>query len=379
MKKGRASKNKAKFLIINFIRLMLVFAFFEAFRNQRTLVFYTSIIALGVTFIPNFLNKAFKIKVPADFEIMLLLFVYGLVFLGDIKGFFDFWWWDIFLNLIAATALGLIGLTVLFVLNKEERIDASPAIIAIFAFCFAFAAGGLWEIFEYGMDNLFNFNLQESSADTMKDLVVNSIGALFVSLGGYYYLKNGKVILISSLIKKFVEKYPKFFRSEKVKKNHPEIMKELISKGENRKLEFKSTLRTNLHTKEFDKKIEHSVLKTVSAYLNSDGGTLLVGVSDDGTILGLNSDKFENHDKLNLHLTNMIKHHIGNEYLPFIRHEIIRLDEGHVLKIDCKKSKKPIFMKVKDDEEFYIRNGPSTAKLRGSSILDYVNHKFDKE
>jgi hypothetical protein len=379
MKKGRASKNKAKFLIINFIRLMLVFAFFEAFRNQRTLVFYTSIIALGVTFIPNFLNKAFKMKVPADFEIMILLFVYGLVFLGDIKGFFDFWWWDIFLNLIAATALGLIGLTVLFVLNKEERMDASPAIIAIFAFCFAFAIGGIWEIFEYGMDNLFEFNLQESSADTMKDLVVNSIGALFVSLGGYYYLKNGKVILISSLMKKFIEKYPKFFRSKKVKKNHPEIMKELISKGENRKLEFKSTLRTNLHTKEFDKKIEHSVLKTVSAYLNSDGGTLLVGVSDDGTILGLNSDKFENHDKLNLHLTNMIKHHIGNEYLPFIRHELVKLNEEHILKIDCKKSKKPIFMKVKDDEEFYIRNGPSTAKLRGSSILDYVNHKFDKE
>ena len=180
-------------------------------------------------------------------------------------------------------------------------------------------------------------------------------------------------------MKKFIEKYPKFFRSKKVKKNHPEIMKELISKGENRKLEFKSTLRTNLHTKEFDKKIEHSVLKTVSAYLNSDGGTLLVGVSDDGTILGLNSDKFENHDKLNLHLTNMIKHHIGNEYLPFIRHELVKLNEEHILKIDCKKSKKPIFMKVKDDEEFYIRNGPSTAKLRGSSILDYVNHKFDKE
>ena len=64
----------------------------------------------------------------------------------------------------------------------------------------------------------------------------------------------------------------------------------LIKRGENEKIEFKSTLRINLHTKEQDKKVENSVLKTIVAFLNSEGGTLLIGVSDCGEIIGIEKD-----------------------------------------------------------------------------------------
>lgn len=87
---------------------------------------------------------------------------------------------------------------------------------------------------------------------------------------------------------------------------------ELILKGENERVEFKSTLRWNLRAEKKDKAITHASLKTIAAFLNTDGGILLIGVADEGTLLGLNNDKFENEDKLLLFLTNTIKSQKNN-------------------------------------------------------------------
>jgi len=75
--------------------------------------------------------------------------------------------------------------------------------------------------------------------------------------------------------------------------------------------EFKGTLRVNLHTGQNDVKLEHAVLKTLAAFLNSKGGTLFVGVNDDGEVIGLENDKFLNRDKMALHLDNLIKDQLG--------------------------------------------------------------------
>jgi hypothetical protein len=72
---------------------------------------------------------------------------------------------------------------------------------------------------------------------------------------------------------------------------------DLIATGENDKLEFKATLRWNIHAERVGKEIEHETLKTIAAFLNSEGGTLLIGVSDSGEILGLDADGFENDDR----------------------------------------------------------------------------------
>ena len=79
--------------------------------------------------------------------------------------------------------------------------------------------------------------------------------------------------------------------------------KELIEQGENDQVEFKSTLRWNLYTQAKDKAMEKAILKTIAAFMNSSGGTLLVGVADDGSLLGLKQDNFANHDKLLLYLS----------------------------------------------------------------------------
>ena len=185
------------------------------------------------------------------------------------------------------------------------------------------------------MDKFFGFQLY-SSTDTIGNLVTNIFGAFAVSAAGYFYIKNGKLVLISNLIAKFVEKNPKIFGSKK--EDNGQGILNLIKEGENSKVEFKSTLRTNLHTNQLDKQIEHSVLKTIAAYLNSNGGTLLVGISDKGEILGLEKDNFISRDKANVHFNNLIKEHIGGEYLPFIKYQIVDFDGRSVLKVDCEKS-----------------------------------------
>ena len=78
-------------------------------------------------------------------------------------------------------------------------------------------------------------------------------------------------------------------------------LKRLVAQGESERVEFKSTLRWNLHTNKPDKRIENACLKTVAAYLNSGGGILFVGVDDNGNPLGLDQDRFANEDKLLLH------------------------------------------------------------------------------
>lgn len=69
-------------------------------------------------------------------------------------------------------------------------------------------------------------------------------------------------------------------------------VEDIVNQGETTTVEFKSTLRINLHTGEKDPRIELAVLKTIAAFLNSSGGTLLIGVNDDGEPLGVEADHF---------------------------------------------------------------------------------------
>ena len=96
-------------------------------------------------------------------------------------------------------------------------------------------------------------------------------------------------------------------------------IKSLINKGESDRVEFKSTLRWNLKKERSEKGIEKAWLKSLVAFLNTDGGVLLVGVGDDGDILGTAADQFDNDDKYLLHVNNCIQQHIGLECNSFIR------------------------------------------------------------
>ena len=152
--------------------------------------------------------------------------------------------------------------------------------------------------------------------------------------------------------------------------------KELIQKGENEHIEFKSTLRWNLKAEKKDKKITHAILKTLAAFLNSQGGILIVGVSDSGEILGLDNDKFENEDKMLLFLVSTIKSQLGTLHLEKIHYDTEVIDGKQILRIDVQAGVTPCYIAKENLEHLYIRTGPSTTDLRISKVYDYLKTRF---
>ena len=151
---------------------------------------------------------------------------------------------------------------------------------------------------------------------------------------------------------------------------------ELIKSGETSGVEFKSTLRTNLHTGQVDDKMHLAALKTLAAFLNAGGGTLLIGVADDGAILGLQADGFASEDKMSLHLVNLVRDRIGELFLPYIHPEFVDQDGGRVLSIRCERGPKPAFVKDGPVQRFFVRGGNATVELGGHAMTDYISHRY---
>ena len=149
----------------------------------------------------------------------------------------------------------------------------------------------------------------------------------------------------------------------------------MILAGENEKVEFKSTLRWNLSADKADKAIENSALKTIVAFLNTEGGTLLIGVKDDGNVLGIEKDQFLNDDKYLLHFASLLNDRIGKHYIEHIEWGLREVKGKKILRVTCKPSPSPAFLK-NNGEEFYVRNGPSSVQLSTSEVLEYSRKHF---
>jgi hypothetical protein len=147
---------------------------------------------------------------------------------------------------------------------------------------------------------------------------------------------------------------------------------ELIRAGEGGRLEFKQTLRFNLKSGKNGKEIEHACLKTVSAFLNSEGGTLLVGVADDGIVTGFAEDNFDSDDKALLHFNNLVDRHIGTEFSRYIDSRVIAVDGKGVLRVHCVPAPVPAILDAAKGEEFYVRSGPASRCLTLKQFHDWL-------
>jgi len=153
-------------------------------------------------------------------------------------------------------------------------------------------------------------------------------------------------------------------------------IEDLVSRGEGPTIEFKSTLRLNLVTKNPDPKIEQSAMKTIAAFLNSSGGHLLVGVDDAGSPIGLENDKFSNEDKFTLHLVNLIKDRLGAEHAPLISARFVDFKQSRALIVECTRSPRPVFMKAERDDVFFIRLLAATTELTAREAQSYIRDNF---
>ena len=152
--------------------------------------------------------------------------------------------------------------------------------------------------------------------------------------------------------------------------------KELIEAGENDYVEFKSSVRWSLEKEHRDKLVEFALIKAMAGFMNTKGGTVLVGINDQKEILGIGQDRFENFDKILLHLTQLIKDRISPLHLEFIKIEVEAIGDKNILRIDCEPATSPAYVKERNDEAFYVRTGPSTSSLQVSKIFDYVRRRF---
>ena len=153
-------------------------------------------------------------------------------------------------------------------------------------------------------------------------------------------------------------------------------IKARVRSGENKTTEFKETLSWDVRKQEKAKYIETSVLKTVAGFLNTDGGMLLVGVSDDGSFLGLEAEldilHNGNTDKFLLHFKNLINAKVGAKFYPNLNWWILKVEVATILVVEASASSEPCFI----DDAFYVRTNPSTDQLTGEKQFKYLTERF---
>jgi predicted HTH transcriptional regulator len=183
------------------------------------------------------------------------------------------------------------------------------------------------------------------------------------------------VLFVVALAKKSSDRLRAIAKRPKYYQASEDELRSLIQGGEQERLELKSTLRWNLRANKAGPEIERAWLKTLVAFLNTDGGTLLVGVRDNGEVSGLESDRFPNEDKFLLHFNNKFKQHVGLEQAALISVAIRSVDDKRILVVDCDPSTDPVFLRNGDQEEFFVRIGSGTRHLPASKVLEYVKKR----
>lgn len=211
----REKRNRIIFFTILFTYIItIIFVSFQMLRlhgdevssSGRTVADYAFMLfecvgGLVLMFLPSFVAKKITLKIPFSLYVVYVVFIYFAIYLGEVWHFFyKFKYWDVMLHSFSGIALGALGFSIVAFLNKDEhvRMSLTPFFVAFFAFCFGLAFGALWEICEFTIDGVFGLNMQKFALadgtqlvgrkalmDTMKDLIVDTVGVLTSTVIGY--------------------------------------------------------------------------------------------------------------------------------------------------------------------------------------------------
>ena len=213
----------------------------------------------------------------------------------------------------------------------------------------------------------------EGLSKSIKSHLIDNISEFGIHSDDYKVFLEKRAISIFKALKNRIE-----LKNEIVDEDTE--LKELILKGENDKLEFKSTLRFDLRENKVNKRLEFVIAKTISAFLNSEGGILLIGIDDFGNVLGLHKD-FETLSKndvdgFELHLRNIIKKYLGFSFEKYLKVSFPIVDENKVCKIQIYKSGNPVFATIEGKENFYVRIGNSSVPKNRAEQSEYVRQHW---
>lgn len=171
-------------------------------RSDYMLMLIQCVLGLAVMALPSLLARRWKLMLPTAIHVMYYAFLYCAIFLGEV---FSFYYliphWDTILHFFSSAMLAALGFILIDFLNQDEhvRVSLSPFFASLFAFSFALAMGGVWEIYEYVADGLLGLNMQKfiledgtvltgrmALTDTMDDIIVDAAAALSVAVAAYF-------------------------------------------------------------------------------------------------------------------------------------------------------------------------------------------------
>ncbi len=218
-------ENRIHRILIRFLLTIMVIEWILLIFEQRWLSLFLVTLIILTLFAPIIFRKHTQLEIPAEFHIAAVIFTFSALYLGEVHSFYELvWWWDIALHATAGLLMGILGFLLVYILNESERVEIhmTPGFIAFFAFLFAVTIGTFWEIFEFGVDQLFGTNMQKPMlsdpsglTDTMWDMIVNAVGGLIISVTGWWYLKRGKNFFVREWIRTFIKRNPDMFKKHR--------------------------------------------------------------------------------------------------------------------------------------------------------------------
>jgi hypothetical protein len=161
----------------------------------------------------------------------------------------------------------------------------------------------------------------------------------------------------------------------------PKTLEDYLAQGENSILEYKSTLRWDIQQNKVNKALSKVVAKSIAGFLNTEGGTLLIGVLNDGSIYGIEEDiktlKHQNKDGFEQILIQVIKDYLGIEFCKYIKITFGKKEGNYVCMVQIERSPKPVFLKDNNEKEFYIRAGNTTQPLDMEEANSYIGTNWE--
>ncbi len=235
--KNEIKNHKVKFVVYLILRLFVIASLISAFVRHQYENAFVCVLCLVLFLVPTFIEKQLKIDLPSTLEVIILLFIFSAEILGEIHNYYGkVLGWDTILHTINGFLFAAFGFSLLDIINRNSKFkfQLSPFYLAVVAFCFSMTIGTLWEFGEFACDMFLKTdtqkdfiinsissvklnpdganvpvvinNISQTSVnganldingyldigliDTMKDLIVNFVGAVVFSIIGFFYIKN---------------------------------------------------------------------------------------------------------------------------------------------------------------------------------------------
>lgn len=230
-------EHRSSFIVFNILRLLVIVALVRQIMRGSYESAFFCVLTLTLLYVPSWIQVKLRIELPPPLEITILCFIYAAEILGEVNAFYErIPNFDTMLHTLNGFLAAAVGFSLVLLLNDDECLtfDLSPLFLALVAFCFSMTIGVLWEFFEFFMDWFFHTDMQRDTVihvinsaaldatrsnkvitipniqdvvvngtslgmggyldigliDTMKDLFVNFLGAVFFSVAGFFYAKS---------------------------------------------------------------------------------------------------------------------------------------------------------------------------------------------